>query len=257
MSGSARTFVVGDIHGDLGGLERLLTRLPQLNAEDTLLFLGDYVDRGPDPRGVVERVRAVAAAGPQKTITLRGNHEDKWARCADEPEAGFLLPVGNGCANTFRSFTGGSPLPASEGDIGLSRDEMIRFLDVPSWFPRDVAEWMKNLPLWYEDEHALYVHAGLDGEPGAWKHPSESAPEPLLWMRTPSFFKSYEGKRLVFGHTLTRELPTDHLGVVRKLFDDPADVWFRGPLVGLDTGAGKDGYLSAIELPSLTVYTSR
>ena len=62
---------------------------------------------------------------------------------------------------------------------------------------------------------------------------------------------------VVAADTLTRELPTDHLGPIRRLFDDPADVWFRGDLVGLDTGAGKDGYLSALMLPSLEIFTSR
>lgn len=246
--------MIGDIHGDLAALDRVLARLPALGAEDTLVFLGDYVDRGPDARGVVERVRAIVAAGPQKTITLRGNHEDKWARCFREPDPTFLLPVYNGCASTFRSFVGGPPV---DFETGLPPDEMIRFLDVPKWLPPDVAEWFAGLPLFHEDEHAIYVHAGLDGDEGAWRHPSESAPAPLLWMRDPAFFRGYEGKRLVFGHTLTRELPVDHLGVVRRLFDDPADAWFRGPLIGLDTGAGKDGYLSAIDLPSLEVITSR
>ena len=251
---SGRTFVIGDIHGDLPGLELVLSRLPALTPADTLVFLGDFVDRGPNPRGVVERVRAVVAAGPQKTITLRGNHEDKWAKCFVAPDPAFLLPVGNGCASTFRSFTGGPPV---DPETGLSADEMIRFLDVPAWFPKETAEWFASLPLYHEDEHALYVHAGVDGEAGAWKHPSETAPATLMWMRDPAFFRDYDGKRLVFGHTLTRELPVDHLGAVRKLFDDPLDVWFRNSLIGLDTGAGKDGYLSAIELPSLAIYTSR
>jgi serine/threonine protein phosphatase 1 len=252
---TARTVVIGDIHGDLPALERLLARLPALGAEDTLVFLGDYVDRGPDPRGVVERVRAIQAAGPQRTITLRGNHEDKWADCFARPDANFLLPVGNGCANTYRSFTGGDPIDLEEG---LPSDEFVRFLDVPAWLPREVAEWFASLPLHYEDEHAVYVHACLEPDDrDGWKSASESQPASLLWGREPSFFRAYEGKRVIFGHTLTRELPTGHLGKLGRLFDDPADVWFRGPLIGLDTGAGKDGCLSAIELPSLTVYTSR
>ena len=134
---SGRTFVIGDIHGDLPGLELVLSRLPALTPADTLVFLGDFVDRGPNPRGVVERVRAVVAAGPQKTITLRGNHEDKWAKCFVAPDPAFLLPVGNGCASTFRSFTGGPPV---DPETGLSADEMIRFLDVPAWFPKETAE---------------------------------------------------------------------------------------------------------------------
>ena len=61
-----RTFVVGDIHGDLAALDTLLARLPDLDADDTLVFLGDYLDRGPDSAGVIARVRALEEATPAK-----------------------------------------------------------------------------------------------------------------------------------------------------------------------------------------------
>src|SRR5262249_28752546 len=107
---AGRTFVVGDIHGDLGALDRLLERLPAPDARDTLVFLGDYVDRGPDSRGVIERVRELSSNGPARVVALRGNHEDKWIESYHEPDLGFLIPRVNGCAHTFQSFVGGAPL---------------------------------------------------------------------------------------------------------------------------------------------------
>lgn len=245
-----RTFVIGDIHGDLAALETILGKLPDLDAEDSVVFLGDYVDRGPDSRGVVERVRAFAAAGPAKVVTLRGNHEDKWIDCWAEPDPGFLLPPGNGCVAMFQSYAG---LPPGE----LDRESFARFLDVRSWLPEDVVAWFRTLPLWYEDEHAIYVHAGLEGEGTVWAHPRDSSAKSLLWMREKDFYKGYSGKRLVFGHTKTSDLPVDHIGPIKKLFDDPADVWFRDDLIAIDTGCGKGGWLSAVELPRLKVYESR
>src|SRR4051812_25100021 len=253
----ARTFVIGDIHGDLASLERLLGRLPELGEGDTVVFLGDYVDRGPDSRGVVERVRRFQAEAPCKVVALRGNHEDKWIACYHHAEPGFMLPPGNGCAQMFRSFTGGAPLAPDES---LSPEEFARFFETKAWIPADVAAWMESLPLFYEDEHAIYVHAGLDGEGTEWKHPSEGRPKQLLWMREPDFFANYQGKTVVFGHTVTHELPdvhVGHLGRVAKFFDDPNDVWVRGDLFGIDTGCGKGGFLSALELPRKKVYESR
>ncbi|MBI2892702.1 MAG: serine/threonine protein phosphatase [Deltaproteobacteria bacterium] len=247
-----RTIVIGDVHGEEGHLEVLLGRLPELDADDTLVLLGDYVDRGPDSKGVVERVRRLARESVAKVVALRGNHEDKWIDCAREPDPSFLLPPGNGCANMLRSFTGRS---AATGEIG--REEMKLLFDVASWLPADVTDWMAGLPLWYEDEHAIYVHAGLDAEGNLWRHPSESSEAGLLWSREPGFFRGYEGKRLIFGHTPVVGLPLDHLGFVRRLFDDPTDVWVRGDLVCVDTGCGKGGFLSAIELPGMSVYESR
>ncbi len=248
------TYAIGDIHGDLAALERLLARLPGLTPADTLVFLGDYVDRGPDSRQVVERVRAMQASAAYKVVLLRGNHEDTWARSYDNPNPAFLLHRGNGCVATWRSYTA---RPPGDDALALSDDEFLEMLDVARWFPAEVATWMRTLPTWYEDEHAIYVHAGLDGEGASWAHPSVGREKALLWMREPDFYTGYRGKRVIFGHTRTRDLPTDHLGFFRRLVDDPADVWERGDLVGVDTGAGMGGFLSAVELPSLRVFESR
>jgi serine/threonine protein phosphatase 1 len=236
-----RTFVIGDIHGELPALERLLARLAPLTEEDTVVFLGDYVDRGPDGRGVVERVQRFEKESPTHTVTLRGNHEDKWVQSFEKPDLPYLIQQVNGCANTYRSYTGGEPLT---GDQSLPPDELQKMLEVDGWLPWEVVAWMSQLRLYYEDEHAIYVHAGLDGKSGEWKHPSESSPKPLLWMRDPAFFASYQGKRVVFGHTPVEELPIEG-GAPEKHC-----VWIKGDLVGVDTGCGRGGPLSAIELPS-------
>lgn len=252
------TWAIGDIHGDLRALDALYRKLERhLARGDTLVFLGDYVDRGPDSKGVIERVRALEQAGPCKVVALRGNHEDTWARSYQAPNPAFLLHRGNGCAATWRSYTGRPPVALGSPDDEMSDDELIQLLDVPSWLPADIAGWMAARPAWYEDDHAIYVHAGLDGEDSRWNHPSAGREKPLFWMREPDFFTGYHGKRVVFGHTRTRDLPTDHLGFFRRLVDDPADVWRRGDLVGVDTGAGMGGFLSAVRLPDLEVLESR
>lgn len=242
----ARTFVIGDVHGDLQGLEVVLGRLPKPTRDDTLVFLGDYVDRGPDSKGVVARVRRLAKESPVKTVLLRGNHEDKWVQSWEKADLPYLVQVGNGCASTFRSFSGGAALGPDES---LPIEELQRMLDVKSWLPADVAEWMAALPLYYEDEHALYVHAGVERDGDGWKHPRDTSPKVLMWMREPDFYRGYRGKRLCFGHTPITELPIERV-------DDENRAWISGDLVGLDTGAGKGGYLTAIELPSMTLYTS-
>ncbi len=249
-----RTFAIGDIHGDVAALDTLLERLPALGADDTIVFLGDYVDRGPASKQVIERVRDLPNRTPAKIVALRGNHEDLWIQCYAEPNPGFLLPHGNGCAAMFRSITGGTVLGVDET---LRDDEFPRYIEVSSWLPEETVAWMKSLPVWFEDEHAIYVHAALDGEGEHWLHPREGRPKPMMWGREPDFFANYRGKTVVFGHTTVTDLPLDHIGPVGRLFDDPHDVWRRGDLVGLDTGCGKGGFLSAIELPSRRIYESR
>ena len=244
-----RTFAIGDIHGDLEHLDKLLAKLPELDAGDTIVFLGDYIDRGHAARGVWERVEKLRAEFAGRCVTLRGNHEDAWLESWDKPNPGFLLTMGNGCEATLRSFVDTSAM--------TDQDVIVKLLAPKTWMPEAFHDWMRQLPTWYEDDHAIYVHAGLEGEGTTWLHPRLGHNKHLLWQREEDFFKGYRGKRLVFGHTLTSELPLDHLNWFQKIFDDKADIWFRKDLIGLDTGCGKGGFLSAIELPSLTAYESR
>ncbi|HTM23069.1 MAG TPA: metallophosphoesterase family protein [Kofleriaceae bacterium] len=247
----SRTFVIGDIHGDLEQLDTLLGRLPALAAGDTLVFLGDYVDRGPCSRQVVERVRALQTDSPAHVVTLRGNHEDAWLRVADKGWPEFLLPEGNGCLACMRSYTGA---PWQDGDAPTP-DE-LRTMMKAAFYPADVVDWFRALPHWFENEHAIYVHAGLpDDGAGGWQHPDQVVDRDiLLWIRTKSFFTDYRGKPVVVGHTVTETLPAEYSSYTP---DDPGDLWAGEGVIAIDTGCGKGGFLTAVELPARVVYESR
>jgi serine/threonine protein phosphatase 1 len=247
---AGRTFVIGDIHGELDHLRTLVSRLPLLDADDTLVFLGDYLDRGPQSEEVVRVVRAFDRELGCKVVCLRGNHEDAWLRVIDEGWPEFVFPVGNGCLATLRSYTGGPP--AGEGFF--TPDEAPSLLR-GTFFPPDVVAWLRELPWFYEDEHAIYVHAGLLRRGGVFLHPSETEPKTaLVWTRTEAFFREYRGKRVVVGHTRTELLPPE---LSSHTPDDPTDLWAGECVVALDTGCGSGGFLTALELPSLALYESR
>jgi serine/threonine protein phosphatase 1 len=247
----ARTFAVGDIHGDLDALERVFSAMPELEADDTVVFVGDYVDRGPKSAQVIAFIRKLSKKGPAKVIALRGNHEDAWLRVVDVGWPEFVTPPGNGCLAAMRSFTGG---PAPEPDAVPRADERGT-LQTGAFFPEDVVAWMRTLPHWYEDEHAIYVHAGLPRGKSGFTHPSKvDTPAALLWLRDEDFFRNYRGKLVVFGHTATAYLPVELSSYTPE---DPMDVWAGPCCVGLDTGAGKGGFLTVVELPAMRVYESR
>ncbi len=240
---AGRTFATGDIHGDLEALLRVEKQLPTLDQGDTLVFLGDYVDRGPSSAQVIEHLRSLPKRTPAKVVTLRGNHEDAWLRVIEHGWPEFVGPVGHGCREALESYIGKVDDPLGEA--------LQMVLHAGAFFPLDVVEWMRALPLYCEDEHAIYVHAGLDKDESGFLHPADTpTPASLLWQRDQDFFRSYRGKRIVFGHTVTECLPEELSSYTP---DDPTDMWAGPCTIGLDTGAGKGGFLTTIELPSLKV----
>lgn len=244
---AGRTFATGDIHGDLQALLRVEAQLPPLDEGDTLVFLGDYLDRGPCSAQVVDHLRSLHRRTPARVVTLRGNHEDAWLRVIDEGWPEFVVPPGHGCRDAMESYVGKLTSPLE--------DVLMEALLTGSFFPNDVVEWMRQLPYYYEDEHAIYVHAGLTRVGEHFAHPAEMAnATALLWHRNQDFFRNYRGKRVVFGHTVTEYLP-EELSTYTP--EDPSDMWAGPATVGIDTGAGKGGFLTCIELPSMRVFESR
>lgn len=205
---SSTTCVIGDIHGCHASLVALLDKL--LPWADTIVFLGDYVDRGPDSRKVVDTVMAL-----QKThgrvITLMGNHDFLFLQYLTGQEEPLFLNVGG--RETLASY-GLSP--------SASREEIARLV------PPEHRLFFNSLPLVWEDQHAVYVHAGL--QPG--RHLSQQTQQWCLWARE-AFLRSTcdYGKPVVFGHTT---------------FDEPL---VAADKIGIDTGAVYGGRLTALLLP--------
>lgn len=248
---AGRTFAIGDIHGDIHAVWRLLAKFPELDADDTIVFLGDYLDRGPRSKDVIDYVRRLPYETPARVIALRGNHEDAWLRVVERGWDGFVLPPINGCLAAYRSFVGG--VPPGEGEEPHPHEKAI--LMSGQFFPDDVLQWMYSLPYYYEDQHAIYVHAGIPKRDERWVHPSEIEDKTvLLWIRDEDFFVNYRGKTVVFGHTTTSCLPPELSSFTP---DDPDDLWAGVNVIGIDTGCGKGGFLTAIEFPSHNVYESR
>jgi serine/threonine protein phosphatase 1 len=231
-----RTFVVGDIHGRCAQLLNLLDMLPRDPKTDTLVFLGDLIDRGADAPGCVDHILKMTRENPERVICLRGNHEQMLMDFLAGQNTIWLTPVTGG-ERTFEQYTGQSPWSDREQDL---EDVRIMFEQA---FPVEHLEFMRSLPFYYEDAHAIYVHAGLDEG----KHPSESSQTSLLWMRDMDFYKNYRGKPCVFGHTPTPLLPLrGRLG--------RHGIYISHSAVGLDTGYNHQSPLSCLSLPEFNLY---
>ena len=231
-----KTFVVGDIHGRCAQLQGLLEMLPREQSTDTLVFLGDLIDRGPDVPGCVEHVLNLCREDPEKVICLRGNHEQMLLDFLDDAST-IWMETATGGDRTFEQYTQTMLRLRTAADFDTARDLIAKKI------PPDQIDFMRQLPLYHEDDYALYVHAGLEDG----KHPSESSPHALLWTRDEDFYKSYFGKPCVFGHTPTPLLPwRGRLG--------RHGIYVFNSAIGIDTGYNLHSPLTCLSLPDFTLY---
>ena len=215
-----RLLAIGDIHGRLGKLRELLGQVWP-DAEDQVVFLGDYIDRGPDSRGVIDFLLAFAKRFPQ-TVFLRGNHEQLFLDALVERgiRAGKTLReisplyrryAGGGDTELFLGNGGSATLLSYEGNWELPPEHLL---------------FLEKTVLTYRSGRYLFVHAGA----GDGFEAEEQDPFVLLWSR---FSPPGRGEEVqVVGHTITED------GRPR----------FEAGRIHLDTGAGTDGPLTACDL---------
>ena len=231
-----KTFVVGDIHGRCAQLKGLLDLLPRDAAADTLVFLGDLVDRGPDIPGCVEHVFKLCQENSERVICLRGNHEQMLLDFIDGENTIWIDPS-TGSDQTFAQYVGERLRLQVDADFAAARETIAESI------PPEQLAFFRQLPLYHEDDFALYVHAGLESG----KHPRDSSPHALLWTRDSDFYKNYHGKPCVFGHTPTPFLPLrGRLG--------RHGIYLRHGAIGIDTGYNLQSPLSCLSLPDFTLY---
>jgi serine/threonine protein phosphatase 1 len=202
-----KTFIIGDIHGCYQSLVNLLGLIG--DTDDTIIFLGDYIDRGPDSKKVVDLLVQLKKDRP-RIITLLGNHELMFLR--------YL----NGLDRQLFLRSGGQVTLESYGIDRVSENTLHTYI------PDEHLVFFNSLLLNWEDEKYIYVHAGL--QPGL--HLSLQTNDWCLWARDEFIDSPYDfGKRVIFGHT-----------VFKKPFVRPEKV-------GIDTGAAYGGGLTCFVVP--------
>lgn len=176
----ALTFAIGDIHGCHHALEQLLTlcREHARGRDHRFVFIGDYVDRGPDSRAVIATLRGLEERTPGNVVCLMGNHEDMMIDAIDSGDPTWWL--NNGGGQTLLSY--GTRNPAS--------------------VPQEDAAWVRSLGLSFDDGKRLFVHAGIDPDLPLDRQPRET----LLWIRGRFHRDTRDhGRLIVHGHTPTRD----------------------------------------------------
>ena len=208
-------YAIGDIHGCLENLERLLESVNPDLTRDRLVFIGDYIDRGPDSKGVVDYIIRLRSRYPaENIICLKGNHEVMLLDFLQGIDRELFLF--NGGRSTLREYFG-------ENWDGLNELRL----------PPEHEIFYQELKSYYETPEYIFVHGGL--RPGV--DLAQQLDDDLFWIRG-EFIMSFEdfGRRVIFGHTPMRQ----PLLMPNK--------------IGIDTGCVYGNFLTCIKLPQVDFY---
>ena len=219
-------YAIGDIHGQREQLEQLLAQLP-LESGDHLVFIGDYVDRGPDPKGVVDLLLDLRQH--HDCTFLIGNHEAMFLSFL-----GWEGPLYFG-AEAFL-HNGGETTLQTYGYFDGDREFAL---------PKEHEEFYASLKLWHIEGEYAFVHAGISRESLQLSDIEyalkRETPKELLWQRGTADLPHSLGITIVYGHTPMPDLQ------VR---------WNLPYSIGIDTGAVYGGALTAIRLPDETIFSA-
>ena len=208
----SKFFTIGDIHGCSKPLAELLEKIaPLLTKDDTIIFIGDYIDRGPDSKGVIDIVLELRKKH-KRVITLMGNHESMFM--------GALQGYGQ---KEFLRMGGEATLKSYGIDKDITKDFSA---NIP---PDHLAFFLDLMPYW-ETEEYIFVHAGL--QPGV--HLTQQSPDWLFWARDEFIETTYDfKKKVIYGHTP---------------FDTPK---VDSNKIGIDTGLVYGNTITCLILPEM------
>ena len=214
-------FAVGDIHGCAAELQLLLKYFGEqlsLTEDDVVIFIGDYIDRGPDSKGVVDQLIEFQQNFPQ-TIFLRGNHEDMmldYLGFDGRMGASYLLNGGD-------KFVQSYDLPGE-----ASPQDILKAL------PTQHISFFLNLERYVTVGDYVFAHAGLN----PLRDLEQQLDDDLFWIRDEFIANIHQfDKTVVFGHTPYQ------------------DIMFHLPYkIGIDTGCVYGNMLTCIEVLSGTIY---
>lgn len=196
-SPEAPFWAIGDIHGRADLLEQaesiMLREAPGIPA----VFVGDYVDRGPDSATVLQLLSSGSEDGDQPIICLMGNHEQMLLDFLDHPERSGPRWLRNGGVATMQSFG------ISGADAAASPDELAGMAHaLLGAMGTDLLAWLRARPLFWQSGNIGVVHAGAD--PAA--PLAEQKPKALLFGHPEFMRKSRrDGLWILHGHTITRK----------------------------------------------------
>lgn len=225
-----RRCVISDIHGCYDEFNALLEHAGYNPLQDELILLGDYVDRGPSSKQVIEQIMQLQQQ--HDAIVIKGNHDAMMVKALTQDVEEYDQHwIRNGGLLTMKSY------------LDLACDELQMdwnaYAEAKQWIRTHYEHhlrFLEQLPLVYEIPGYIFVHAGINPDIVDWRSQSE---RDFIWIREPFYSRpTTMTETVVFGHT-----PVKHL-------HDQTGIWFdpSGDKIGIDGGCAYGEQLNLLEI---------
>ena len=218
LFGYSRVLAIGDVHGMYEKLIKLMDKIRFNPDEDLLIFLGDYIDRGPDPGRCLQYIFALQQQYPDVVVCLIGNHEVMMSS--------YFMQKRGSYNNLIVDYAG-----SWLDNGGLETLKQLDEMDADT--KEELLQWVMNLPVKYQYQDYFFCHAGVDPDvPLAVQNEFD-----MLWRRQ-QWWEQYKGEEtLVVGHTPVQKV----MKLTGKERRTPKPLFLANHVIMCDTGAYMSG----------------
>jgi len=208
-----RTIMISDIHGCMDQFNQLLMKVEFNSKEDQLILLGDYVDRGPHSKKVVDKV--IGLVRNHHAIALRGNHDQRFFDLINDEHNDVRAKfIEHGGIQTIQSYF--------DTNNEITDEILNQAVETIGTNFKHHVDFLSNLPFFYEDNDHIYVHAGINPKYTDWK---KQPAHDFMYIKHEFIRSSFDlKKKVIFGHTRT----VDIHGL--------PEIWFSEDKIGIDGG---------------------
>ena len=218
LFGYSRVLAIGDVHGMYEKLIKLMDKIRFNPDEDLLIFLGDYIDRGPNPGRCLQYIFALQQQYPDVVVCLMGNHEVMMSS--------YFMQKRGSYNNLIVDYAG-----SWLDNGGLETLKQLDEMDAGT--KEELLQWVMNLPVKYQYQDYFFCHAGVDPDvPLAVQNEFD-----MLWRRQ-QWWEQYKGEEtLVVGHTPVQKV----MKLTGKERRTPKPLFLANHVIMCDTGAYMSG----------------
>lgn len=229
-------YIMSDLHGSYVQMEKALKFWDP--EKEHLVIMGDLIDRGPGSLEVVQKAMELKEKYPDSVTVLKGNHEEMFLE--------WLLKTPMELMAFYYTQTHEETLKSFMGEKRFKKSSRTQRAEHILYNHKKELRFLYGLPLYFETENCLFVHAGINLRIPDWKQDTQA----MTWIRNEFIYSlNSPEKRVFFGHTPTKYMHKEEVDVENSVFNVNS-IWMSDDKmkIGIDGAVSMGGQLNALKV---------